>query len=64
MVVELLGLYESTLISVLVTEYLSGMLTRELNSQRRGPARHLKLHRMVNVYSTLQVCGKGRGDLL
>jgi hypothetical protein len=26
MVVELLGLYESTLISVLVTEYLSGMI--------------------------------------
>jgi hypothetical protein len=35
MVVELLGLYESTLISVLVTEYLSGMLTRELKTEKR-----------------------------
>jgi hypothetical protein len=34
MVVELLGLYESTLISVLVTEYLSGMLNRELQQRR------------------------------
>jgi hypothetical protein len=37
MVVELLGLYESTLISVLVTEYLSGMLTRELQQTEKRP---------------------------
>jgi hypothetical protein len=52
MVVELLGLYESTLISVLVTEYLSGMLTRELQTEKSpGPTFHSPPD--SDVYSTL-----------
>jgi hypothetical protein len=52
MVVELLGLYESTLISVLVTEYLSGMPTRELKQTEKRPGTTFETPPDVDVYST------------